>query len=311
MSEAELATLAAILAAMIRAATPLVFAALGELVTERAGVLNLGIEGMMLMGAVSAFGAAHTGAGYAAAMAAGALAGVGMSLLFAFLALGLRANQVACGLALSIFGVGLSAFVGKSLVGTPIAALPAIPLPLLSDIPVLGPALFSHDILVYASILAVPAISWFLFRTRAGLILRAVGENHDAAHDIGYGVLKVRTLAVMFGGAMAGFAGAYLSLAYTPMWVENMSSGRGWIALALVVFATWVPSRALLGAYLFGGVTILQLHAQNWGLPVSPQILAMLPYLATIVVLVLISRDETKIKLNAPACLGKVFHSGR
>lgn len=311
MSDAELATWAAILAAMVRAATPLVFAALGELVTERAGVLNLGIEGMMLMGAVAAFGTAHAGAGHAAAIAAGAGAGVAMSLLFAFLALVLRANQVACGLALSIFGVGLSAFVGKSLVGTPIAALPALPVPVLSEIPLIGRALFSQDFLVYASILAVPAIHWMLFKTRPGLILRAIGENHDAAHDIGYSVRKVRALAIMFGGAMAGLAGAYLSLAYTPMWVENMSSGRGWIALALVVFATWVPARALLGAYLFGGVTILQLHAQNWGIPVSSQILAMLPYVATIVVLVLISRDETKIKLNAPACLGKVFHSGR
>ncbi len=311
MSEAELATWTAILAAMVRAATPLVFAAIGELVTERAGVLNLGIEGMMLMGAVSAFGAAHFGLGYTMAIAVGMLVSVMMSLLFAFLALGLRANQVACGLALTIFGVGLSAFVGKNLVGTPVQPLPALEIPLLSDIPLIGQGLFAHDILVYTSILSVVAVSWVLFRSRVGLILRAVGENHDAAHAIGYGVLKVRCFAVMFGGAMCGLAGAYLSLAYTPMWVENMSSGRGWIALALVVFATWRPARALLGAYLFGGVTILQLHAQNWGVPVPSQIMAMLPYLATIIVLVLISRDETKIKLNAPACLGKVFHSGR
>jgi simple sugar transport system permease protein len=234
-----------------------------------------------------------------------------MAALFAFLALGLRANQVACGLALSIFGVGLSAFVGKSLVGTPVSALPTLPLPGLSQIPVIGPALFAHDVLVYLSVLAVPAIHVFLFRSRAGLILRAVGENHDAAHAIGYAVLRVRLFAVLFGGAMAGLAGAYLSLAYTPMWVENMTSGRGWISLALVVFATWRPARALMGAYLFGGVTILQLHAQNWGIPVPSQILAMLPYVAAIVVLVAISRDESKIRLNAPACLGKVFHSGR
>jgi len=311
MTEAEIATWTAILAAMIRAATPLVFAAIGELITERSGVLNLGLEGMMLMGAVSAFGMAHFGYGYTAAIVAGMVAATVMSLLFAFLALGLRANQVACGLALSIFGVGLSAFVGKGLVGTPVQPLPALEIPLLSQIPILGRGLFAHDILVYISILSIPAVTWVLFRTRVGLILRAVGENHDAAHAIGYGVLKVRLLAVMFGGAMCGLAGAYLSLAYTPMWAENMTAGRGWIALALVVFATWRPARALLGAYLFGGVTILQLHAQNWGIAVPSQIMAMLPYVATIVVLVLISRDETKIKLNAPACLGKVFHSGR
>jgi simple sugar transport system permease protein len=311
MSDAELLTLSAILAAMVRAATPLVFAALGELVTERSGVLNLGLEGMMLMGAVAAFAVAHGGGGAVLSIAAGAAAGMAMAALFAFLALGLRANQVACGLALSIFGVGLSAFLGKNLVGTPVDALSALPLPGLSQIPVVGKALFDHDALVYLSVLAAPAIHVFLFRSRAGLILRAVGENHDAAHSIGFAVLRVRLLAVLFGGAMAGLGGAYLSLAYTPLWVENMTSGRGWIALALVVFATWRPARVLLGAYLFGGVTILQLHAQNWGIGVSSQILAMLPYLATVAVLVLISRDESKIKLNAPACLGKVFHSGR
>ncbi len=311
MSDAELLTLSAILAAMVRAATPLVFAALGELVTERAGVLNLGIEGMMLIGAVAAFAVAHADGGILLSIAAGAAAGMAIAALFAVLALGLRANQVACGLALSLFGVGLSAFLGKGLIGTPIEALPALPLPGLSRIPVIGKALFDHDILVYLSVLAAPAIHLFLFRSRAGLILRAVGENHDAAHAIGYAVLRVRLLAVLFGGAMAGLGGAYLSLTYTPMWVENMAAGRGWIALALVVFATWRPARALLGAYLFGGVTILQLHAQNWGVGVPSQILAMLPYVATIVVLVAISRDESKIKLNAPACLGKVFHSGR
>ncbi|MBN2751508.1 MAG: ABC transporter permease, partial [Rhodospirillaceae bacterium] len=241
----------------------------------------------------------------------GAGVGAAMAVLFGVLALSLRANQVACGLALSIFGVGLSAFLGKSLIGTPVEGLPALPIPGLSRLPLIGPAVFDQDILVYASILAIPAVHWFLFKSRLGLILRAVGENHDAAHAIGYSVIRVRYAAVMFGGAMAGLAGAYLSLAYTPMWAENMSSGRGWISLALVVFATWRPHRLLLGAYLFGGVTILQLHAQGWGIGISSQILAMLPYIATIVVLVLISRDETKIKLNAPACLGKVFHSGR
>lgn len=311
MTLPELATLGAVLAAIVCAATPLVFAALGELVTERSGVLNLGLEGMMLMGAVAAFGAAHAGWGTVPALAAGAAAAMGLALLFAFLALGLRANQVACGLALSIFGIGLSAFVGRGLVGVPVVPLPKLAIPGLSAVPVLGPALFAQDILVYLSFAAVPAVHLFLFRTRAGLILRAVGENHDAARDIGFSVLRVRLLAVLFGGAMCGLAGAYLSLSYTPMWMENMTSGRGWIALALVVFATWRPARALMGAYLFGGVIILQLHAQGWGVSVPSQVLAMLPYLATVAVLAAISRDEARIRLNAPACLGKVFHSGR
>ncbi len=301
-------TALAILVATIRAGTPLVFAAIGELVTEKAGVLNLGIEGMMLIGAVTGFIATVvTGNPYLGILAA-IIAGMATSLIFGMLTLSLMTNQVATGLALTIFGVGLSAFVGLGFIGTPIDGLDPIAIPLLSDIPVLGPLLFNHDIMIYGSIVLFLVVSWFLFKTRAGLILRAVGESHDAAHAIGYSVLKIRYLAVMFGGASSGLAGAYLSLVYTPQWAENMTAGRGWIALALVVFATWRPGRVLVGAYLFGGITIMGLHIQAMGFNVSSHLLAALPYLATIAVLVLISRDATKIRLNAPAALGRPFH---
>ena len=300
-------TAAAILVSMVAAATPLLFAALGELVTEKSGVLNLGVEGMMLVGAVSAFAvAAGTGSLYAGA-AAGALAGASLALLFGLLTLSLVANQVATGLALTIFGIGLSALIGQDYVGTPLNALPKLAVPGLSDAPFVGPVLFGHDALVYLSFALVAAVAWFLYRTRGGLVLRAVGESHDAAHAIGYPVIRIRYLAVAFGGAMAGIGGAYLSLVYTPMWIENMTAGRGWIALALVVFATWRPGRVVLGAYLFGGVTILQLHAQGVGLGVASQLLSMLPYLATILVLVLISRNRILIRLNAPADIGRTF----
>lgn len=298
----------AILVGTIRAGTPLVFAALGELITEKSGVLNLGIEGMMLAGAVAGFiGTVVTGSllvGFIVAMLAGML----VSLVFGVLTLSLMANQVATGLALTIFGIGLSAFVGLSYVGTPIKGLQAMEIPLLSEIPLIGPLFFAHDPLVYLSIIAFAGVSWFLYRSRAGLVLRAVGESHDAAHALGYSVIGIRYLAVMFGGAMSGLGGAYLSLVYTPQWVENMSAGRGWIALALVVFATWRPVRVLLGAWIFGGITIIGLHVQAVGFEVSSHFLAALPYLATIVVLVIISRDATKIRLNAPASLGKSFH---
>ena len=300
-------TAAAILVSMVAAATPLLFAALGELVTEKSGVLNLGVEGMMLVGAVSAFAvAAGTGSLYAGA-AAGALAGASLALLFGLLTLSLVANQVATGLALTIFGIGLSALLGQDYVGTPLNALPKLAVPGLSDAPFIGPVLFGHDALVYLSFALVAAVAWFLYRTRGGLVLRAVGESHDAAHAIGYPVIRIRYLAVAFGGAMAGIGGAYLSLVYTPMWIENMTAGRGWIALALVVFATWRPGRVVLGAYLFGGVTILQLHAQGVGLGVASQLLSMLPYLATVLVLVLISRNRILIRLNAPADIGRTF----
>ncbi len=299
---------AAIVVSIIAAATPLLFAALGELVTEKSGVLNLGVEGMMLLGAVASFVTAIATGSFVLAIVVGALAGALMSLVFAVLTLSLLANQVATGLALTIFGVGLSALLGQSYVGTPLEALPNLAIPWLSQIPLLGPIVFSHDFLVYLSIAMVFAISWFLYRTRWGLVVRAVGESHDAAHAIGYQVIAIRYAAVMFGGAMSGLGGAYLSLASTPMWIENMAAGRGWIALALVVFATWRPGRVLLGAYLFGGVTILQLHGQAIGLAVPSDIMSMLPYLATVLVLVLISRDKIRIRLNAPADIGRVFH---
>lgn len=298
----------AILIGAIRAGTPLVFAALGELITEKSGVLNLGVEGMMLVGAVVGFIATvATGNPYIGILAAIA-AGAAMSLVFGFLTLTLLTNQVATGLALTIFGIGLSAFLGIPYVGTPIEGLKPVAIPVLSEIPVVGPLLFSHDILIYVSILLFAVIAYFLYRTRGGLILRAVGESHDAAHAIGYHVIAIRYLAVMFGGACAGLAGAYLSLVYTPQWAENMTAGRGWIALALVVFATWRPGRVIAGAYLFGGITIVGLHIQALGFEISSHLVATLPYLATIVVLALISRDATKIRLNAPASLGKPFH---
>jgi simple sugar transport system permease protein len=301
-------TAVAVLISMIGASTPLLLASLGELVTEKSGVLNLGVEGMMLMGAVCAFAAMAATGSPAVAILAGIAAGAGMALLFGFLTLTLLANQVATGLALTLFGIGLSALIGQDYVGTPMSGLSKLSGPGLSDLPVLGPLLFGHDILVYGSFFMVAAVSWYLYRTRAGLVLRAVGESHDAAHAIGYSVIGIRYLAVLFGGAMSGVAGAYLSLAYTPMWIENMVAGRGWIALALVVFATWRPGRVLFGAYFFGGVTILQLHVQGAGFDVPSQFLSMLPYLATVAVLVLISRDRIRIRLNAPAAIGKVFH---
>ncbi|MRG70520.1 ABC transporter permease [Alphaproteobacteria bacterium HT1-32] len=301
-------TTAAILLSMIAAATPLVFAATGELVTEKSGVLNLGVEGMMLLGAVSGFATTVATGSPALGVVAGALAGIVMSLLFAFLTLTMLANQVASGLALTLFGVGLSALIGQDFVGTPMDALPKLAIPVISDIPLIGPVLFGHDPLVYLSVALVGAVYWFLNHSRGGLVLRAVGENHHAAHAIGYNVIGIRYLAVMFGGAMSGIGGAYLSLAYTPMWIENMTAGRGWIALALVVFATWKPGWVLIGAYLFGGVTIAQLHVQGLGVDIPSQFLSMLPYLATIAVLVMISRDSLRIRLNAPACIGKVFH---
>ncbi|MCK4707969.1 MAG: ABC transporter permease [Gammaproteobacteria bacterium] len=296
---------------IITAATPLLFAALGELVTEKSGVLNLGIEGMMVMGAITGFVTVHFTGSETLAILASLVAGALMSSIFAILVLKFHASQVPTGLALTIFGVGLSALVGQSMIGVAYEGLPVISIPLLSSIPVLGELLFNHTILVYLSIMMVFAVMWFLYKSRAGLILRAVGDSHDAAHAMGYSVIKIRFLAILFGGAMAGVGGAYLSLAYSPLWVEQMTAGRGWIALALVVFATWRPGRVLLGAYLFGGISILQLHAQALGIGIPSQIMSMLPYLATVVVLVIMSSDQSKIKLNSPASLGKAFHPSR
>ena len=299
--------LVAILVSTVIAATPLIYAALGELVVERAGVLNLGVEGMMLIGALAAFAVGHGSGSLFLGYMAAIVGSVALSLLFAFLTLTLQTNQVATGLALTLFGIGLSAFAGRSFAGLPIEGVEPVAIPVLSSLPVFG-ALFRFDWLVYGSIVLYVAVNRFLARTRSGLRLRAVGESPSAAHALGQPVMRIRYLAVMFGGATSGVAGAYLSTALTPMWVEGMSAGRGWIALALVVFATWKPLRVLLGAYLFGGVTVLQLYAQGFGVNVPSEILSMLPYIATIVVLVIICRDPRTILLNQPASLGKSFH---
>ena len=289
------------------AATPLLIAAIGELVVERSGVLNLGVEGMMVMGAVTGFAIAFmTGnpwLGLVAAIVVGAL----FSLLFGFLTLTLVTNQVATGLALTVLGLGLSGMIGESFTGLPGIKLPTLYIPGLSDLPFVGKLVFGQDPVFYLSIALVAAVAWFLFRTRAGLTLRSVGDNHGSAHALGINVIRIRYLAVMFGGACAGMAGGYLSLVYTPQWIENMTAGRGWIALALVVFASWRPWRVLAGAYLFGAVSIGQLHAQALGIGVPSQLLSALPYLATIVVLVLISRNRRLTMVNTPASLGRPF----
>ena len=256
----------AIILTIITAATPLLLAAIGELVVERSGVLNLGLEGMMIMGAVAAFAIAQLTGSAGLGALGGLVAGMLFSLLFGFLTLTLVANQVATGLALTILGLGLSGMIGESFIGLPGLKLAAVEIPLLSDIPVIGRILFSQDPIFYTSIIAVIGVSWFLFRTRAGLRLRSIGDNHASAHALGIKVVRTRYLAVMFGGACAGLAGAHLSIVYTPQWVENMTAGRGWIALALVVFASWRPGRVLIGAYLFGAVSIGQLFAQSRGI---------------------------------------------
>jgi general nucleoside transport system permease protein len=299
--------LEAIILTVITAATPLLLAATGELVVERSGVLNLGVEGMMVMGAVGGFAATVTTGSPAIGILAGMACGLLVSVLFAIVTLTLVANQVASGLALTLFGLGLSGLIGEGYVGTPGIKLPALFIPGLTDLPLIGRILFGQDALVYLSFALVAGVTWFLFRSRAGLVLRAVGDNHGSAHALGYPVIRVRYLAVMFGGACAGLGGAYLSVVYTPLWVENMTAGRGWIALALVVFSSWLPWRLAIGAYLFGAVSILQLHAQPLGLGVPSQFLSMLPYLATIFVLVLISGNRRAAKFNTPACLGTPF----
>ena len=297
----------AVLLTIITASTPLLLAAIGELVVERSGVLNLGVEGMMVMGAVCAFAAALGSDSTAVGVLAGIGAGVGMALLFAFLTQTLITNQVATGLALTLFGLGLSGLIGESYTGLPGLKLSAIHIPGLSDLPLIGAVLFGQDVLVYASFAIVAGVAWVLTRTRVGLIIRATGDNHHSAHALGYNVVAVRYACLAFGGACAGLAGAYLSLVYTPQWIENMTAGRGWIALALVVFATWVPRRVIIGAYLFGTVWIMGLYAQAIGLGVAPQLLASLPYLVTIAALVVISRNRTLTKFNTPTCIGQPF----
>jgi simple sugar transport system permease protein len=297
------------LISVIAAATPLLLAATGELVTEKSGVLNLGVEGMMLVGAVAGFAVAHGTGSTLLGVGAAVLAGTAMSLVFGFLTLTMLANQIATGLALTIFGRGFSALVGAAYVGIAAPTLPKLHIPLLSDIPVVGPLLLGHDPLIYLSLIMLGLTAWFLYKSHAGLILRAVGDSHNAAHAIGYPVIRIRYLATMFGGAMAGLAGAYMSLSYSPLWAEDMTAGRGWIALALVVFAAWRPVWLLVGAYLFGGIMYLSLYVQGLGIPVPSPVVSALPYVGTIVVLVLISRDRRRIRLNQPASLGKSFHA--
>jgi ABC-type uncharacterized transport system permease subunit len=295
--------------ATLIAGTPLIYAALGELVTEKSGVLNLGIEGMMLVGAITSFIAASSTHNVWIGVGVGMVAAAGFSLIFAFVAITLQANQVAAGLALAIFGTGLSSLLGKGYTGTSLVVEPSVVASAVAKIPMVGTLLVQLHPLVYLSWVLFGAVSYFLYRTKAGLILRAVGEAPTSAHAIGYPVVRIRYLATIFGGAMAGTAGAYLATVYTPLWTEGMTAGRGWIALALVVFATWRPARVLFGAYLFGGVTTAQLFAQGAGVPVPPELMSSLPYLATIVVLVLITRNRTLVRLNAPASLGQPFYA--
>ena len=302
--------IALLVAATLSAGTPLAVAALGLLINEKVGVLNLGAEGMMLLAAVAGFAVAfHTGSDLLA-FGAGAIAGALAAALFGLLVIWLNTNQYATGLALSLFGFGLSAFLGIDYVGKKLERRGSFDIPGLGDIPFIGPALFRQHPMVYLVILLTGAIIYFLYRTRAGLILRSVGESPESAHALGYPVRRIRLAAVMVGGALCGISGTYLSIVYAPLWVEGLVAGRGWIALALTTFATWRPARVLLGAYLFGGVTMLQLHLQGIGVQIDSQIMSMLPYVATIVVLALISRNPTWIRVNMPASLGKAFHPG-
>ncbi|MCR5868930.1 MULTISPECIES: ABC transporter permease [Aquincola] len=301
---------ALLIAATLASGTPLAVAGLGLLLNEKAGVLNLGAEGMMLVAAIAGFATALATGSDVLAFAAGAGAGALMAAVFALLVIGLNTNQYATGLALSLFGGGFSAFVGVGFVGKKLEDRVPFEVPVLADIPFIGPALFKQHWMVYVAIALVVGLSWFLYRSRAGLVLRAVGESPESAHALGYPVRLIRFAAVLGGGALCGVAGAFLSVVYAPLWVEGLVAGRGWIALALTTFATWRPARVLLGAYLFGGVTMLQFALQGAGVDVSSQLLTMLPYLATIVVLALISRNPLWIRINMPASLGKPFHPG-
>jgi ABC-type uncharacterized transport system permease subunit len=298
-----------LLASLMVASTPILLAAIGELVAERAGVLNLGVEGMMIIGAIAGFATSVESGSSALGFVAAALAGFGLSMIFAVLTQFLLSNQVATGLALTLFGLGLSSLLGQGYTGLTTVQAPNLHIPLLSEIPLLGPILFRHDAMVYFSILLVALVWYFLKYTRSGLILRAVGENHHAAFALGYPVVAVRMAAIGFGGACAGLGGAYLSLVRVPQWTEGMTAGSGWIALAIVVFASWRPWRALVGAYLFGGITVLQLNLQAAGFPIRVEVLSMSPYLITIIVLVFISAGRGRRGTSAPASLGQPFHA--
>lgn len=303
-------TYALLLASTLNAGTVLAIAALGLLINEKVGIVNLGAEGLMLCAALAGFAAVvHTGSDLAG-FVAGAGAGAVLALIFGALVIWMNTNQYATGLALSLFGAGLSAFAGIGYVQEKLPERPRFSVPVLGDLPLVGPALFQHHPLVYLTIAFAAGLVWFLYRSRAGLVLRSVGESPEAAHALGYPVRLIRLAAVVTGGALCGLAGAYLSVIYTPLWVEGMVAGKGWIALALTTFATWRPTRVLLGAYLFGGVTMLQFHLQAAGVEVASEFLTMLPYLATVVVLALMSRNPTWIRLNMPASLGKPFYPG-
>ena len=302
--------IALLIAATLASGTPLAIAGLGLLLNEKAGVLNLGAEGIMLVAAIAGFAAAFMSGSDTVAFIAGAAAGGLLAAAFGVLVIWLNTNQYATGLAVSLFGYGFSAFVGVGFVGQKLAERAAFQIPILADIPLLGPALFRQHPMVYIAIGLMFGCIWFLYRSRAGLVLRAIGESPESAHALGYKVRWIRLGAVVAGGALCGLAGAFLSVVYAPLWVEGLVAGRGWIALALTTFATWRPVRVLLGAYLFGGVTMLQFALQGAGVDVSSQLLAMLPYLATIFVLALISRNPAWIRINMPASLGKPFHPG-
>ena len=300
-----------LVASLMVAAVPIMLAALGELVVEKSGVLNLAVEGMMIVGAICGFMAAVGTGSPVLGFLAGAVGGAALSLIFAFLTQVVLANQVATGLALTMFGLGLSSLMGQGYNGIKPPLTGKVPFGPLSDIPVVGPILFNHDWMVYASIALVAAVWWVLRSTRLGLIVRAVGESHDAAHALGYKVNRIRLACIAFGGAMAGLGGAYVSLVRVPQWVDGMTAGAGWIALAIVVFASWRPWRVLIGAYLFGGITVLQLNLQAAGSAIPVEYLSMSPYLVTIIVLVIMSSGKGRASLNAPAALGQNFHAAR
>jgi general nucleoside transport system permease protein len=302
--------LALLIASAIASGTPLALAALGLIINERAGIINLGAEGLMLVAAIAGFASAVATHNAGLALLAGAVAAALLSTVFGVLVIWLNTNQYASGLSLSLFGAGLSAFVGVGYTQEHWVAQPSTGLPGLSQLPWLGPALFTQHPLAYLAIALSLALGWFLFRSKPGLVLRAVGESPEAAQALGYPVRRIRLLAVVMGGALVGLGGAYVSVVATPLWVEGMIAGKGWIALALTTFATWRPARALWGAYLFGGVTMLQLHLQGRGVSVPVEILTALPYLSTILVLVLISRNPRWIAANMPASLGKPFYPG-
>ena len=310
MDIASLNSFALLIAATLNAGTVLALAGLGLLINERAGIVNLGAEGLMLVAAIAGFATAvHTGNDWLA-FAAGAVAGGALAAAFGVLVIWLNTNQYATGLALSLFGAGFSAFAGIRYTQEKLGERSHFEIPGLADIPFIGPALFRQHPMVYLAIALTFALGWFLYRSRAGLVLRSVGESPESAHALGYPVRRIRLFAVVVGGALCGVAGAYISVVYTPLWVEGMVAGKGWIALALTTFATWRPARVLLGAYLFGGVTMLQLQLQGEGVQLPSQFLTMLPYLATIVVLVLISRNAAFIRVNMPASIGKPFFPG-